>query len=46
MHYNTLKVKIQQGTKARKVISEVYVFFGLQCIVFGRKSKHNTDVTA
>ena len=35
-----------QGTNARKVISEVYTFFVLQCTVFGRKSKHKTDVTA
>ena len=35
-----------QGTNARKVISEVYAFFVLQCTVFGRKSKHKTDVTA
>ena len=27
-----------QGTNARKVISEVYAFFVLQCTVFGRKS--------
>ena len=35
-----------QGTNARKVISAVYAFFVLQCIVFWRKSKHKTDVTA
>ena len=35
-----------QGTNARKVISEVYAFFVLQCTVFGRKSKHKTDVKA
>ena len=35
-----------QGTNARKVISEVYAFFVLQCTVFGRKRKHKTDVTA
>ena len=35
-----------QGTNARKVISEVYAFFVLQCTVFGRKCKHKTDVTA
>ena len=35
-----------QGTNARKVISEVYAFFVLQCTVFGRKGKHKTDVTA
>jgi len=39
-------VDAAQGTNARKVISEVYTFFVLQCIVFGRKSKHKTDVTA
>ena len=33
-----------QGTNARKVISQVYAFFVLQCTVFGRKSKHKTDV--
>ena len=35
-----------QGCNTRKVISEVYAFFVLQCTVFGRKSKHKTDVTA
>ena len=35
-----------QGTNAMKVISEVYVFFVLQCTVFGRKDKHKTDATA
>ena len=35
-----------QGTNARNVISEVYAFYVLQCTVFGRKSKHKTDVTA
>ena len=35
-----------QGTNARKVISEVYAFFVLQCTLFVRKSKHKTDVTA
>ena len=35
-----------QGINARKVISEVYAFFVLLCTVFGRKSKHKTDVTA
>jgi len=35
-----------QGTNARKVISEVHAFFVLQCTVFGRKIKHETDVTA
>ena len=39
-------VVIVQGTYGRKVISEVYAFFVLQCTVFGRKSKHKTDVTA
>ena len=39
-------VCLNQGYKARKVISEVYAFFVLQCTVFGRKSKHKTDVTA
>ena len=37
---------IIHGNNARKVISEVYAFFVLQCTVFGRKSKHKTDVTA
>ena len=37
---------IHQGTNARKVISEVYTFFALQCTVFGRKSKHKRDVKA
>ena len=35
-----------QGCNARKVISEVYASFVLQCTVFKRKSKHKTDVTA
>ena len=35
-----------QGTNARKVISEVYALFELQFTVFGRKSKHKTNVTA
>ena len=34
-----------QGTNARKVISEVYAFFVLHCTVYGRKSKHKTDIT-
>ena len=34
------KDELQQGTNARKVISEVYAFFVLQSTVFGRKSKH------
>ena len=42
----SLKVSCEQGTNARKVISEVYAFFVLQCTVFWRKSKHKTDVTA
>ena len=37
---------LHQGTNARKVISEVCAFFVLQCTVFGRKSKHKTDVRA
>ena len=37
---------IIHGNNARKVISEVYAFFVLQCTVFGRKSKHKTDVKA
>ena len=40
------KVTSAQGTNVRKVISEVYAFFVLQCTVFGRKSKHKTDVIA
>ena len=45
--YKTVKyIWLTQGTNARKVISEVYTFFVLQCTVFGRKSKHKTDVTA
>ena len=35
-----------QGCNAMKVISKVYAFFVLQCTVFGRKSKHKTNVTA
>ena len=35
-----------QGNNESKVISEVYAFFVLQCTVFGRISKHKTDVTA
>ena len=44
----SMKVKdsLNQCTNARKVISEVYAFFVLQCTVLGRKSKHKTDVTA
>ena len=37
---------LDQGTNARKVISEVYAIFVLQCTVFRRKSKSKTDVTA
>ena len=33
-------LRLHQGTNARKVISEVYAFFVLQCTVCGRKSKH------
>ena len=40
-----VKDESHYGTNARKVISEVYTFFVLQCTVFGRKSKHKTDVT-
>ena len=46
VYYNTAQTYITQGTNARKVILEVYTFFVLQCTVFGRKSKHKTDVTA
>ena len=44
----SMKVKdsLNQCTNARKVISEVYAFFVLQCTVFGRKRKHKTDVRA
>ena len=35
-----------QGFNARKVISEVYASFVLQCTVTGRKFKHKTDVEA
>ena len=35
-----------QGYNARKLISEVYTFFVLQCTVFGWKSKHKTEVAA
>ena len=38
--------RTEQGTNAKKVISEVYAFFVMHCTVFGRKSKHKTDVTA
>ena len=40
------KQSLNQGTNARKVISEVYAFCVLQWTVFGRKSKHKTDVTS
>ena len=40
------KQKLYQGTNARKVISEVFAFFVLQCTVFERKSKDKMDVTA
>ena len=30
-------VHTEQGTNARKVISEVYIFFVLQCTVFAEK---------
>ena len=39
-------VSLNQGTNARKVISEVCASFVLQCTVFGRKSRHKMDVTA
>ena len=38
-----IEKRYNQGTNARKVI---YAFFVLQCTVFGRKSKHKTDVAA
>ena len=44
-HHGSFDTYIQ-GTNVRKVISEVYAFFVLLCTVFGRKSKHKTDVTA
>ena len=43
---NSKGVDLYQGCNARKIISGVYAFFVLQCTVFGRKSKHKTDVTA
>ena len=46
MEHNVGEYTSKQGTNARKVISEVYAFFVLQCTVFGRKSNHKTDVTA
>ena len=44
--FTATKHYVNQGNNARKVISEVYASFVLQCTVFGRKSKHKTDVTA
>ena len=48
--YNTiLSVQIYylaQGFNARKVNSEVYASFVLQCTVTGRYGKHKTDVEA
>ena len=35
-----------QGCNARKVISEVYTSFVLQCTVTGRQCKHKMDVEA
>ena len=35
-----------QGWNARKVISEVYASFVLQCTVTGRQFKHKMDVEA
>ena len=35
-----------QGYNVRKVISELYASFVLQCTVSGRQCKHKTDVTA
>ena len=35
-----------QGSNARKVISEMYASFVLQCTVSGRQCKHKTDVEA
>ena len=40
MFENKSAVDCFQGTNARKVISEVYTFFTLQCTVIGRKRKH------
>ena len=45
VHKGCASCYFYQGCNARKVISEVYAFFVLQCTVFGRKSKHKTDVT-
>ena len=44
--YDLMYFVSDQCTNARKVISEVYAFFALQCTVFGRKRKHKTDVRA
>ena len=38
--------RCMHGFNARKVISEVYTSFVLQCIVSGRWCKHKTDVEA
>ena len=38
------KKRQTQGYNARKVISEVYTSFVLQCTVSGRQCKHKTDV--
>ena len=43
---SSLRGIYQQGCNARKVISEVFTSFVLQCTVSGRWSKHKTDVTA
>jgi len=43
---NCLTLCLIQGTNARKVISEEFASFVLQCTVFGRQCKYNTDVTA
>ena len=40
-HQKSFLYPWHQGTNARKVISEVFTFFVLQCTVFGRKSKHS-----
>jgi len=40
------KPGMAQGYNARKIISEVYASFALQCTVSGRYCKHKTDVTA
>ena len=41
-----IKDILNQGYNVRKVISEVYASFVLQCSVSGRECKHKTDVTA